>query len=162
MPQLPLEYERVRPTPARRRIADAMLFSVGLGVGWGFVAMCLMGQPGGVFTITCLIASIVAGVAGGWFTIWSRGRRGGRESFLGGIANFYFDIAVFSTGLVAIERVQHCIQWGGWTDFDLHDHLMLIAMFGLYGTVPWGILLIPLCFLSRHLVWNAYAGGDEE
>jgi hypothetical protein len=49
-----------------------------------------------------------------------------------------------------------CWSLGGWSDFNLHDHLLLIWWFALYGTFWYGIALIPLSFLCRHLVWKLY------
>jgi hypothetical protein len=49
-----------------------------------------------------------------------------------------------------------CWRAGGWTDFDLADHLGLIVTFVVYGTVWYGVLLVPACYLSRRLVWALY------
>ena len=131
--------------------------SIALGIVWNVVAVCLMG--GSLLDALApawLLAGALAGVAAGVFTIWSRRRRDGRESFLYGIANYYLGIFVYWVSFVVIQRAIMCVQHGGWTDFDLHDHLKLILMFLLYGTVWFGVILIPFCFLSRYVLWTIY------
>lgn len=131
--------------------------STALGVVWNVLAVCLLGgKVSDAFTPAWLLAGALAGLAAGFFTIWSRRRRDGRESFLYGIANYYLGIFVYWMSFVVIERVIMCVQYGSWTDFDLHDHLKLIFIFLLYGTVWFGIILIPLCFLSRYVLWTIY------
>ena len=131
--------------------------SIALGIVWNVVVVCLMGgRLLDAFAPGWLLAGALAGVAAGMFTIWSRRRRDGRESFLYGIANYYLGIFVYWVSFVVIERAIMCVQHGGWTDFDLHDHLNLIMVFLLYGTVWFGVILIPFCFLSRYVLWTVY------
>jgi hypothetical protein len=131
-----------------------LLFSILLGLAWNVLAVSLLGggladslRPG------WLLAGAIAGIVTGRFTVWSRQRRDGDESFLAGIATYYLGIAVYWASFVVIERARLCWRAGGWTDFDLDDHLGLIAVFLLYGTLWYGIVLIPLCFLSARLLW---------
>jgi hypothetical protein len=131
--------------------------SVAVGLVWNVIAICLMGgRVSEAFSAGWLLAGALAGVVAGRFTIWSRRRRDGRESVFYGIANYYLGIFVYWASFVVIQRVIMCIQHGGWTDFDLHDHLSLIVVFLVYGTLWFGILLIPLCFLSRYVLWQIY------
>jgi hypothetical protein len=131
--------------------------SIVLGIVWNVVAVCLTGgRLLDAFTPGWLLAGAFAGVAAGVFTIWSRRRRDGKESFFYGIANYYLGIFVYWVSFVVIQRAIMCVQHGGWTDFDLHDHLGLILIFLVYGTVWFGIILIPLCFLSRYVLWTIY------
>jgi hypothetical protein len=131
--------------------------SIALGIVWNVVAVCLMsGRLLDAFTPGWLLAGALAGVAAGLFTIWSRRRRDGRESFFYGIANYYLGIFVYWASFVVIQRVIMCVQHGGWTDFDLHDHLNLILIFLIHGTVWSGVILIPFCFLSRYVIWTIY------
>ncbi len=148
-----------RPTG---RIGYVIVVSVVFGILWNIAAVRLMG--GGLPEAcrpTWLLAGVAAGVAAGLFTIWSRTRRDGRETLLYGIATYYVAIVVYWAIFVVLERINMCIQWGGWTDFDLHDHLTMVLMFFVYGTLPWGIVLIPLCLLSRELIWRAYRSGKD-
>jgi hypothetical protein len=131
--------------------------SIILGIIWNVVAVKLMGgRLPDAFSPGLLLAGAFAGVAAGRFTIWSRQRRGGKESVPYGIANYYVGIFVYWAAFVVIERVIICIEHGGWTDFDLRDHIKLILIFLFYGTVWFGVILIPFCFLSRFLLWKIY------
>jgi hypothetical protein len=131
--------------------------SIGLGIVWNVVAVCLMGgRFVDAFSPGWSLAGAFAGVAAGLFTIWSRHRRAGREGFLYGIATYYLGIFVYWISFVVIQRAIMCVQHGGWTDFDLRDQLKMIFIFLIYGTVWFGVILIPLCFLSRHGLWKIY------
>lgn len=105
-----------------------------------------------------LPAGAIAGLVAGGYAIQSRRRRDGQESLLHGVAGYYLGIVAYWLSYVVIERLRLCYEHGGWTDFDLHDHLSLILIFLLYGTFWYGIFLIPLNFLSRHLLWKVYVG----
>jgi hypothetical protein len=132
-------------------------FSIAVGLLWNFLAVRMMGGDfRDALRPSMLIAGATAGLSTGLFTIWSRQRRGGAESFLHVLATFYLGIIVYWLSLLFVERIIMCVQHGGWTDFDLHDHLSLILIFLGYGTILYGIFLIPLTFLSRYLVWKMY------
>ena len=131
--------------------------SIALGIVWNVIAVRLMGgRMVDALAPAWLLAGALAGAAGGAFTVWSRQRRDGRESLLYGIATYYLGIVVYWASYVVIQRIILCVQHGGWTDFDLRDHLSLIVTFLMYGTVWFGLILIPLCFLSRHVIWKIY------
>ena len=131
--------------------------SITLGIAWNVVAVYLMGgRLVDAFSSGWLLAGALAGIAAGLFTIWSRRRRKGTESFLYGIATYYLGIFVYWASFVIIQRLIMCAQHGGWTDFDLQDHLKFILIFMFYGTVRFGVILIPLSFLSRYVLWRIY------
>ena len=131
--------------------------SIALGVIWNVIAVCIMGgRFGDAFTPALLLAGALAGIAAGIFTIWSRERRDGRESFLAGIATYYLGMFAYWIGFVVFERIAMCLRHGGWTDFDLADHLKMIVIFLVYGTILVGVLLIPLTFLTRYVLWTLY------
>lgn len=128
-----------------------------LGLAWNTLVVLLVGgrvrellQPGG------LVAGAIAGVVAGSFTVWSRRRIHGGESVQAGIAGYYLAMLAYWATFVVVERVLLCARHGGWTDFDLRDHLMLGVTFLVYGTAVYGIVLIPLSFLTRHWVWSVY------
>ena len=132
-------------------------FSILLGLVWNTIVVCLMGgHVVDAFRPSSLLAGAIAGAVAGLFTVWSRKRQGGAESFLYGVATYYLGMLTYWAGFVIIERTWMCLEHGGWTDFDLRDHLGLIWLFLFWGTVWFGVLLIPLSFLSRHFVWNIY------
>ena len=131
--------------------------SILLGLVWNLIAVCLLGgRMTDAFKPSWLLAGAIAGAVAGWFTVWSRQRREGEERILDGFATYYLGIGAYWISFVVIERVVLCVQHGGWTDFNLHNHLSLIGVFLVYGSVWYGIILIPLCFLSRWLIWKVY------
>ncbi len=138
-------------------VGPVILVSVVLGIGWNLIAVWLMGgRFKEAFAPAWMLAGAIAGVVAGIYTIGSRRRRDGQESLFHGIANYYLGIFVYWLSFVVIERVILCYERGGWTNFDLHDHLSLILVF-LYGTFWYGIFLIPLNFLTRQLLWKVYS-----
>ena len=135
----------------------AISFSIFLGLVWSTLAVCLIGNKGAdSFRPSWLLAGAIAGAVAGLFTVWSRRRRNGAESILYGVATYYLGILTYWAGIVVIERVLMCLQVVDWTDFDLRDPLAMILIFLFYGTIWFGIILIPLCFLSRYIVWRIY------
>src|SRR5947207_1790222 len=107
MSQQPLDYESHQGETRRfltRRSLYALALSIALGGVWNGIAVCLMG--GGVFEGLrpgFLFCGMIAGVSAGLFTLWSRRRNDGRESFFYGIANFYFGILVYWASFVVIQ-----------------------------------------------------------
>lgn len=129
--------------------------SVALGLGWNALAVTLLGGPlRGAPRPAPLAAGVAAGLAVGAFTIWTRARRDGRESLRDGVAGYYLGILAYGIVHAVVERVLLVARHGGWTDFNLRDHLALIGVMASLGTFPYGPALIPLSFLSRALVWR--------
>jgi hypothetical protein len=138
-------------------MGTVILASIALGIAWNVAVVSLMGgRAADAFAPGWLLAGVLAGVAVGVFTVWSRRRRDGRESVVDGLAAYYLGMVVYWAAFVVIQRAIMCVQHRGWTDFDLPDHLGLILIFVTYGTVWFGVVLIPLCFLCRYLVWRIY------
>lgn len=145
-------------TTSAWRLQTVLPISIALGIVWNVIAVCLMGgRLTHALRPVWLLAGALAGVAAGLFTIWSRRRSDGRESLLYGIATYYLGIFVYWLSFVVIQRVILCVQSGGWTDFNLRDHLRLILVFLGYGTAWFGVILIPLSFLSRQVLWKMYS-----
>ena len=130
--------------------------SILLGLAWNALVSVLLGEREAIVDPSWLSAGAAAGLVAGWLTVWSRRRLGGRESLGQGLVGYYGAMLAYWAGFVILRRVSLCVQLGGWTDFNLHDHLMLIVWFVIYGTLQYGILLIPLSFLTRRFVWWAY------
>ena len=107
------------------------------------------------FDVSFLIAGIAAGIVAGFHTIKSRRKNGGAEG-IAGIVCYYVAIVIYWAVWVVVERVTMSFEFGRWTDFDFHDHLKLLWVYLLYGTAPYGVVLIPLCFLNRWLVWRVF------
>jgi len=135
--------------------------SIALGLAWNLIARFLMGarRPADLLEVGWMAAGALAGIAAGAFTLRTRDRVGTGRRFLDGLATYYLGMATYWIGFVLIERALLCVRHGGWTSFELRDHLMLIVSFGLYGTLWYGIALIPLAFLSRALLIRAHDWG---
>ncbi|HUK62542.1 MAG TPA: hypothetical protein VLV15_04385 [Dongiaceae bacterium] len=133
----------------------AIALAVVLGIAWNAVAWWLLGGgPNAAWIPSGVLAGAVAGFAGGRFTVWTRRRQGGRERLRDGFATFYLVLLVHWAAFVVFERVALCVRHGGWTDFDLRDHLLMIEWLGLIGTIRFGAVLIPLTFAARHAIWK--------
>jgi hypothetical protein len=159
MSHQPLDYETQRPVKRlARRLPLVIAVSAFLGMIWNIGAGFLMDRNLlDAFRPSWLIAGLVAGIVAGLFTVWSRLRRRGRESFWLVTCNYYLGIFVYWLVFLVTERVRMCVESGGWTDFDLHDHVKLLAVFALFGTLPHGLFLLPLSFVSRQVVWRVYS-----
>lgn len=131
--------------------------SILLGLGWNLIVVRLLG---GGWRDALEPAWLAGGAAAGWVagahTIASRRRNGGSERLQDGLMSYYLAMVADWFVFVCVERIRLCIQAGGWTDFNLHDHLALIGAFLTFGTFVYGLLLIPLCFLTRRLVWRVH------
>ena len=136
-----------------------------LGLAWHFVAVAAMqGRLSDALRPTWLAAGLTAGLVTGRFTIWSRRRCAGRESLGYGFATYYVGILVYWATFVVLERIAMCVRAGGWTDFDLRDHLVMIGPFLFLGTLWHGLILIPLAFASRFVLWRVHetCGGSRD
>ncbi len=74
-----------------------------------------------------------------------------------GVGCYYAAILAYWVVWIVVERIVLCVEFGGWTDFDLRDHLGIVLIYLVYGTLPYGLVLIPLCFANRWLVWRTFS-----
>jgi hypothetical protein len=133
-----------------------ILVSLVLGFLWNAVAVYLMdGQANDVIMSGFTIAGGVAGVVAGLFTVWSRKRTFGEERLALVLANYAVGIFAYWASFVIFERIRLCWKAGGWTDFDLADQLTMIAWLFIGGVI-YSFILVPLCYVSRHVVWAIY------
>ena len=127
-----------------------IVLAIALGMIWHTLALAVGGQSATKAWSWGLLAGAIAGVAAGQFTLWSRKRLHGRESFGHVAATYYLAILVywFSGGM--IEAL---------LGIDGGDREPFVAyIFGL----PWvlgyctllGVVLLPLCWVSRDLLWS--------
>ena len=134
----------------------ALVLSTALGLGWSALAVRLMGGRWvDALGLSWLIAGVVSGLVAGRFTLWSRARRDGREHVLDVFATFYLAVLVYWAMYVVGERVILLVQHGRWMSFETDDARMLMAMVWL-GTTLYGVVLLPLTWASRILVWRVY------
>lgn len=133
-----------------------VLLSMTFGVQWHCIVLALMGQLEWVVVCIGLPIALLTGALAGLFTVWSRRRREGTESILAVVATYYlavvYAIGTTITGaiLYAYEGrsgLTHSLTWS-----KIGDELTLFAA---YGTMS-AVLLLPLCYITRLLVWRAH------
>jgi hypothetical protein len=161
MPPQPLDYRTASTTRRRTnapRIAVAGVLSAAVGVLWEIVAVKSMGgRLDDTFRPYFVLPGILAGVVAGSFTIWTRHRTGGRESILWTIATYYIGIFCFGGSLFVAEVIGSVARLNPfWASIDISHGAKLFIAVLVYGTFPFGIVLLPLCLLSRLLVWHVY------
>ena len=140
-----------------------LIVSAVTGLAWSLLTVLLMGGSAADWArVSFIVAGIAAGLVAGFQTISSRKRKSGKEGFLSGLACYYLAMFVFWASWLLVERISMCIEHRGWTDFDLHDHVNMLGVYLIYGTIPpWSLLLIPLCFANRLLVWKTYYRNEN-
>jgi hypothetical protein len=126
--------------------------SMAFGIVWHTIVALLMGGLNGPACSWRMLAGLVAGLAAGAFTVWSRERQQGRESIVLGLATYYLAVAVYSVSSTTIEIVVDLFRG---TELPGIHSVLLFGLFYafFYGSIL-GIVLIPLCFLTRHLLWQ--------
>jgi hypothetical protein len=131
--------------------------SIAFGIAWNVAAMCLLGgRVVDAFAPGLLVGGAIAGMVAGAFTIWSRRRAGGHERVRDVIAHYFITAVAYWIGFVVTERIIMCVQHGGWTDFDLHDHLSFVLMLVVYHGIQSSLVLVPFSALSRFVIWKTY------
>lgn len=127
------------------------LLSMALGLLWHTIVALLMGGLAGPVLSWFMLAGLPAGLAAGAFTVWSRERRQGRESIVLGLVTYYLAVAVYSVSSSTIGIALY-LRGADLTGIPVVLIGRLLYAF-FYGTVL-GVVLIPLCFLTRHLLWQ--------
>lgn len=143
--------------------ARAVSVAVVLGLLWSLLVVRLMGGSlRESLSPEWLLAGAFAGLGAGGFTGWSRTRRDGREHALDVIATYYLAMLAYWLVFAATARLGMVIRHGGWTSFDAGDHLRLLATFATLGTFPYGLVLVPLTWASRALVWRVETAARRQ
>lgn len=133
------------------------LASIAIGLLWNLLPVRPMGGTTREATAPVwVVASAITGALAGGFTVWSRARRGGREHVVDVIATYSLGIVAYWACFVAIARIVLGVRQGGWTDCDLRDHRVLIVPLLTHGTLWYGLVVVPLTFVSRHVVWRVH------
>lgn len=138
-----------------KRIA---LLSVACGIAWHMMLIQLMGGSFLDAFSGRLLPSVAAGLAAGYFTIWSRERRAGREAVLDVIVTYYLAVAVYillSASFTAIFEIDHA---------HVGERLVFVFFalgYSAFVATVLGVVLIPLCFATRHLLWRL-RGADAD
>ena len=128
-----------------------------LGFLWNLIAVCLMGGSlSDAISPQSLAPGAIAGVVAGYFTIWSRKCHDGKERFFDGITTYYLAIIAYWACHVLFEGIAQAGTGHDIRQLAIQDALGLLILFLYEGTVVFGVLLITLCFISRHLLWKIY------
>jgi hypothetical protein len=93
-------------------------------------------------------AGLAAGIAAGWFTVWSRGRRSGGEHFIDVLLTYYGAVLVY-LGVGGVLMVVVGVR-------PLRDMMALPAgvLFAVWPATILGVILIPLCAFNRWAIWS--------
>ena len=125
-----------------------------LGLVWGTLATALLGGFSAGFTtkesIVWLLPGIPAGIAAGWITICSIEKKISR--FRRGLLAYYTGICVYWLILFIILRIDAGIA----STFDLEDNFSLLFVMLIWGTIPYGFILIPAAVGSCEVVSMIY------
>jgi carbon starvation protein CstA len=136
--------------------ARVVTLSALFGVVWHTIVVLLLGRDIKAAVSAAMIAGAIAGVCAGFLTVRSRERHHGRESVLDAVLAYYLAVVVYAVSLV----------WIGWLTGagSQGEEIGVLSAFGLSWVMPWyavifatlpaGIVLLPLSFLTRFLLWR--------
>ena len=124
-----------------------------LGVAWHAVVSLFNGASDVYDFLPGVPAGVLAGVAAGALTLWSRRRWNGREAVRWVFATYYIGLLVYVVARVVTAAL---LQGVGFypVDMDTWSNLpTLLALLLTFGTL-FGAVLLPLCWATRALVWR--------
>jgi hypothetical protein len=104
-------------------------------------------------------ASILAGLAAGILTIWTRSRAEGAETAFGILATYFGGAAVMCVSPYLLLAIEAFFTDGRFYFMDLRSitgEAVGVLILGLLLALPFGVVLVPLCYLSRRVVWKLY------
>lgn len=129
------------------------LLCVCCGIAWHALFVMMMSDNLYDAFRWTLIAGAVAGYYAGRFTIWSRQQRDGRESLLDVVVTYYLGVGVYYLCGIPI------LMLAGEGTLSITDIIpafcFALTYVGFAATV-FGLVLMPLCWLSRHIVWRVH------
>jgi hypothetical protein len=106
-----------------------------------------------------VVAGVLAGFVAGALTVWSRRRRSGREHWGDLCATNLAAVLVYSAALACTEMaVDGWMREARRSTFDLN----LLAGYLLYGLLYatiWSVVLVPLSYYTRRVVWRVHVRG---
>ena len=134
-----------------------IFLSMVLGVAWHCIVLGIMGQLTWFAVCLGLPIALLTGAVAGVFTVWSRRRRRGKESVLAVVATYYLALLVYAIGMTLTESIRYAYhgESGPTYSFTWSKVGDEITLFAAYGTM-FAVLLLPLCYLTRLLVWRAH------
>ena len=149
-PKSGLGTHREQLSPSRMR-APALVASFFLGIAWQLLYTIISGEFVWQLDVLFSLAGGLTGIFSGYYTIWSRIKCSGRESPIHVIANYYLSICFFWLTVVAVIYIKNGFALDG-----ILEVAKILIVFLVYGTIPWGVLLVPLCFICRAAIWQIY------
>lgn len=121
-----------------------MLFIIFIGLIWHTIAMKLSNSFEYLFNPIFIIGGIASAHFTSEFTIWSRKRANGKEKLIYLLPTYYLGITVYWFFSLFL-----------YSPFTIDTYKLLCVYFYI-STIMYGIILIPLCYLTRKLVWQIY------
>jgi len=133
-----------------------VVLSAVFGVVWHTIVVLLFGRNLQAAFSAAMIAGAITGVFAGFLTVRSRERRHGRENFLDAVVTYYLAVVVYAVSLVWIGALTGVgpegKEVGVLSAFGMS--LLMPCYAVVFATLPSGIVLIPLSFLTRFLLWR--------
>jgi hypothetical protein len=125
--------------------------SAATGVLWHLLIACSLFEVSvGELVGWRVGAGLVAGIAAGWFTVWSRSRRRGSEHIIDVLLTYYGAVLVY-VGVGGVLMVVVGMQ-------TLRDMMALpaVLVFAMWPATILGVVLIPLCACTRWVIWTVH------
>ena len=130
----------------------AAMLSVLCGIAWHVLVMLLLTEGEAVLLSPLLPAGGLAGLVAGGYTVWSRRRNGGRERVLHVVANYYIGVWAYAVFGAVLHTLVGDGLSEGWSR-AFAGACIFVYYATMIATVA-GVLLIPLCWLTRLIVWD--------
>lgn len=125
------------------------------GLAWHAAVTLLVRGDLGEF-LPGVAAGMLAGCVAGALTVWSRRRRAGREHWGDLCTTYLAAVLVYSTSLAFTEMfVNGWMRAARLGPFDL-DLLVLYLLYGMLYAAVWAVVLVPLSYLTRRVVWRVH------
>lgn len=163
----PLQYESPRPTrrPFNIRLVLAMNLATGLGCFWSFAIHLLCGVGGHPGSLLSFASAGAAGWIGGAAAIWMRLHERPRNLLLQILTTLYLGIAAFwlTYHLLPLPSQLASPPFATFQEllWLIEETGTMVLLSWLLATVPYGLIVIPLCYLSSWLIWRTYRGPDQ-
>lgn len=126
------------------------------GVAWHAIVVMLIMRRGLREALSpSLIAGALAGLCAGFLTIRSRERRLGQESVLDAVVAYYLAVLAYAVSFVWIGLLTGVDPSGKTMGvLDAFAVTWVAVWYSILYATLMGIVLIPLSFLTRHLLWR--------
>lgn len=133
-----------------------VVLSAVFGVVWHTIVVLLLGRNLQAAFSAAMIAGAITGVFAGFLAVRSRERRHGRESFLDAVVAYYLAVVVYTVLLAWIGLLTRVGSAGKEVGVlqAFGASLLMPCYAVVFATLPSGIVLIPLSFLTRFLLWR--------